>query len=123
MGRTALELTPEELQSYRPLDDERMNTEIQHRREQAWATARRLAQLLKDDFGAKQVILFGSLAKGRFRLESDIDLAARGIPDERYYSAVAAVTRFDRRFAVDLVDPQDCRPSVLRSIEEDGIQL
>jgi predicted nucleotidyltransferase len=38
----------------------------------------------------EEVVLFGSRAKGNHRPESDIDLAVRGIEDEREVEALAA---------------------------------
>jgi predicted nucleotidyltransferase len=37
----------------------------------------------------EEVVLFGSRAKGHFRPESDIDLAIRGIADDRAVEALA----------------------------------
>lgn len=123
MARTALDLTAEELQMYRPgkkFDDRQMG----ERWEEAWKVARAAADLLRKKFKAKRVVVFGSLVhRGWFSPRSDIDLAAWGIPSEQFYRAVAAVTGIHPGFEVDLVDPEGCRPSVLRSIEREGIDL
>ena len=65
MSMTALELPPEELKKYRPLDAikkrrAKFSVEISSRR-RAMLAARKAARLLKTEFGAKEVILFGSL--------------------------------------------------------------
>jgi predicted nucleotidyltransferase len=123
MTRTALDLTAEELRMYRPDRgwDERLDTE---RWEQAWQVARAVTRLLRESFGATRVMAFGSLAhRAWFGPWSDIDLAAWGIPADRFYRAVAAVTGISPHFRVDLVDPKDCRPTVRRSIEREGIDL
>jgi predicted nucleotidyltransferase len=123
MARTALDLTTEELSSYRPgrkFDDRQMA----ERWEQAWEFARIAAHLLRERFGAARVVAFGSLAhRSWFSPWSDIDLAAWGIPADQFYRAVAAVTGISPDFQVDLVDPDDCRQSVRQSIELEGIEL
>jgi predicted nucleotidyltransferase len=56
----------------------------------------RLPQLvgsLTREFGATEVILFGSLATGEFTDKSDIDLAVRGIPKREFFHALAEVNR------------------------------
>jgi predicted nucleotidyltransferase len=123
MTRTALDLTAEELRMYRPDRgrDERLDTE---RWEHAWQVARVVAHLLRESFGATRVVVFGSLAhRDWFGPWSDIDLAAWGIPTDRFYRAVAVATGVSSHFRVDLVDPRDCRPTLRRFIEREGIDL
>ena len=123
MARTALDLTSEELRSYRP-DREFDDRQMAERRKQAWEFARMAARLLRERFGATRVVTFGSLAHGNwFSPWSDIDLAAWGIPADQFYRAVAAVTGISPDFRMDLVDPEDCRQSVRQSIEIEGIDL
>lgn len=58
-------------------------------RDEAWEVARRAARLLAEEFGVRRVMVFGSLAWGRFRRSSDIDLAVEGLPPERFFRADA----------------------------------
>lgn len=91
---------------------------------EAWVVAVRAAAILKEQYDAKKVVAFGSLVdRTRFTRWSDIDLAAWGIPDERFYAAVGAVTGISEKFKVDLVDPEDCRASLRRAIESEGVEL
>jgi len=123
MARTALDLTTEELQVYRP-DREPDGWLETERWERAWEVARVVARLLREAFGARRVVAFGSLAhRAWFNPWSDIDLAAWGIPPEQFYRAVAAVTGVSPDFEVDLADPEGCRPAVRRFIEREGIDL
>ncbi|MEW6379727.1 MAG: nucleotidyltransferase domain-containing protein [bacterium] len=39
--------------------------------------------------GAMRIILYGALARGDYRADSDIDICFEGIPDEEYFRAVA----------------------------------
>jgi predicted nucleotidyltransferase len=58
-----------------------------------------------------------------FTLWSDIDLAAWGIPPERFYDAVAAITGLSPAFRIDLVDPDACRSALRATVEREGIEL
>ena len=65
---------------------------LQRRRRQAWRVARQAAELLRNQYDADKVVVFGSLVRDDwFTPWSDIDLAAWGIPPDRFYGAVAAV--------------------------------
>ena len=49
----------------------------------------RLVARLKDEYSATRIILFGSLARGRFHVGSDIDLAVEGVASEAFFYALA----------------------------------
>lgn len=123
MTKTALALTTEEWQAYRPggeINEER----VAERWERAWEVARAAAKLLRQKFGATRVVVFGSLThRAWFTPWSDIDLAAWGIPPDAFYQAVAVVTGISPEFEVDLVIPEDCRPALRQIIEQEGIDL
>lgn len=129
MSLTALELSPKELKKYRPLDALRRRraktrAEVSKRRRRAYAAARKAAELLKTKFGAKEVLLFGSLARrGSFTLYSDIDLAARGIHSDDYLTAMETVLYMNPEFKIDLVSPEFCSPAMQAEIEKDGKPL
>ena len=61
--------------------------------------------------GAREIYLFGSLAEGRFRRSSDIDLAVRGL-DDRTLSRVSSELSAAAGRRVDLV-PLDEVPTGL----------
>lgn len=129
MAKTALELSPQEWQAYRPDQMSRRlsgpsDPGTRLRRQRAWRVARQAAQVLREQFGAQRVVIFGSLAqRGWFTRWSDIDLAAWGVPDERFYLAVATITALSPAFKVDLIDPETCRPCLRQAIEREGIEL
>lgn len=61
--------------------------------------------------GAGRVWLFGSLAEGRPRPESDVDLAVEGLPGAAFFEALAALmTLFGTR--VDLVRLEEAPDSL-----------
>ena len=123
MGKTALDLTREEWQAYRP--GARMSQDrVWKRWERAWRVARAAAEALRQQFDATQVVAFGSLARRDwFTPWSDIDLAARGIPPGAFYRAVAVVTGISPEFKLDLVALEDCQPSLRHVIEREGVAL
>lgn len=71
------------------------------------------------EYGATEVYAYGSVVTGRWDPEwSDIDLAVRGVPPERFYAAGGAVMRAVPR-EVDVLDLDiPCRLSVF--LEEEG---
>lgn len=84
-------------------------------------TAHKAAELLRSKFGARVVMVFGSLARrGGFTPWSDIDLAAKGIDPTRFYEAVGLVTGISAEFKIDLVDLESCAPSLRNKIEIEG---
>lgn len=124
MSRTALELSPQEWKAYRPAQTFQNTPDLAARKERGWKLARLAAGLLKEKFGAERVVVFGSLTKeAGFTHWSDVDLAAWGIPSERYYGAVAAVTGLSAEFKIDLIDLASCRPGLKDIIERDGVAL
>lgn len=129
MSITAYELSTEALKKYRPLEAirrrrVRTGAELAKRRRLANLTARKAAKLLRAEFGAKEVILFGSLTRrGSFTLFSDIDIAVRGISPERFFAAVGAVTSISLEFNIDLVDMETCSPQLYKTIEAEGKPL
>jgi len=129
MTPTALELSPIELKQFHPAQAIRSHAQAQgaelaKRRRRARAVARKAARLLKTEFGAKEVILFGSLARrAGFTRWSDIDLAARGIPPLRFYEAVGVIIGLSAEFKIDLADLDDCSKTMRASIEAEGKPL
>lgn len=123
MPKTALEMDSAELEKYSPASQIKpaMNDEQTAR---AKALAREAARVLKEQFDASRVMLFGSLAHRLwFTPWSDIDLAAWDIPPHRFYDAVATITGFDRHLRINLVDATTASTELRHAIEEEGIEL
>ena len=132
MSKTASDLKhagwpPHEIEKYRPWEAvERYGKDkrVSAIRERALAVGRKAADLLKQKYGATRVILFGSLAHGEwFTPRSDIDIYSEGIPVDAFFEAEAAIQKIDKDFKVDLVDPQECSPELLKRIEQEGLEL
>ena len=72
--------------------------------------------------GARRTWLFGSLAEGAPRIESDVDLAVEGVPRDRYFELLAALMElFGTR--VDLVRMEDAPASLIERIRATGRAL
>ncbi len=93
-----LKLSPEKLAEYKRGALARRTRDVQKhdaRRERAWVLARRAAGVLKQEFGAAQVLAFGSLLYPEdFGPQSDIDLAVEGIGWPAYFRAWASEDRY-----------------------------
>ena len=77
-----------------------------------------LARLLRQRFGATQVILFGSLAWGRFHQRSDVDLAVAGLAAADLGPATALLEAVAQR-TVELFRFEDL-PASFRARVVDG---
>ena len=94
------------------------------RRQEALAAAIRVADFLRREFGAAEVIAFGSLVRdGVFDGRSDIDLAVRGIPAAEFYRAYAAATAVSPQFDLDLIDLDACPQPLCETILKEGRPL
>lgn len=126
MGRTARELTEREKESYRRAWarlQEARRAAARQRAEQALAVARDAATVLREEFGARRVWLFGSLARGTFDAASDIDLAVDGIDEKAFLRALGRLLGLRPEFPVDLVDVREAGPRLRAVIESEGIPL
>jgi uncharacterized protein len=126
-GEMATMIPPEAMARYRRSAAARemaLRQETERRRQAAWSIARRAANLLREEFGATQVIAFGSLAHDAwFGSHSDIDLAAEGIPAEAFWRAWCAVDRLDLAVEIDLVAIESAPPKLRDEIMRHGESL
>jgi len=68
------------------------------------------ANLLRS-MGATDVFVFGSATRGGLRADSDVDMAATGLPPQLYFTAISRASELLGR-PVDLVDLDDPTPLV-----------
>ena len=108
---------------WRKLAQAELTPEMRVAVEKARAEAKRLAQILADEYGVKRAYLFGSFAWGnKVRPESDIDLAVEGLPPGELFPADARVSRATE-YSIDLVR-LDSLPTRLHSrVLKSGILL
>lgn len=96
------------------------------RKEQALEAAEACIRLLKERFGARRVILFGSLAgQGAWHGRSDIDLAVEGLAEGDFFPAYSACRDLlPRGLELDLVPLEraypEMRARILGEVEMPG---
>ncbi len=78
---------------------------------------RRAVEILKEA-GCTDVFLFGSLAAGKVRDKSDIDLAVRGCPPGEFFNLLGRLL-LELSYPVDLVN-LDRQDAFARYLEEHG---
>ena len=82
---------------------------------------RKVAKLCRD-FQAKEVILYGSRAKGTARERSDIDIAVTGV--EKFDLLVEQVEDLPTLYSVDLLNLDTCENQLLlEDIEQYGRKI
>jgi predicted nucleotidyltransferase len=120
-------LTSEQLAVYRQTAKhnwQKSHPQRKQRRQKAWKLARLAATLLKEQFGATKVMVFGSLVREDcFTLWSDVDIAAWGILPQDTFKAMEAVRDLDDTIEVNLVDVAACKRELLNNILQEGIVL
>jgi predicted nucleotidyltransferase len=124
---TARDLTPEQLAAYRAAARRRHHAEqkaLVARERHACELARRAAALLRDQFQAEHVVVFGSLIHpGCFTPWSDVDVAARGIHPRDTLRAMELVNDLSTDIQVNLVDLAACSESLRTVVEREGVSL
>ena len=92
--------------------------------ERAWELARQAAKLLKENYGATRVVVFGSLTHlNCFNKWSDVDIAAWGISPEDTFRAMGAMTDISKDIEINLVDIDTCRATLRAIIECEGKEV
>jgi predicted nucleotidyltransferase len=104
--------------------EKRQAEEIKSIRSNAMNRARKVAAMLKERYGAKRVILFGSIVKSDYLHErSDIDLLVYGIKSEDFLKAGADACKISGRFDVDIVPAEKADEYLLHRALEEGTEL
>ena len=121
------QITPERMALYRASAQQRERERQQRlkaRFDRACQVAREAAALLKTEFGAERVVVFGSLVdRSLFHVHSDVDLAVWGLPEKVYYRAVGRLQALDTIVAVDLIRIEEAPATLQVVISRDGIEL
>ena len=89
---------------------------------QAWEKARAAAELIKKDFSASKVILYGSLVADRFKEGSDIDLLVVGFKGS-FWTMLVQVEEIASPVPVSVVCQEDANESLIYDAYEKGVVL
>ncbi|ETR65540.1 MAG: DNA polymerase beta domain-containing protein [Candidatus Magnetoglobus multicellularis str. Araruama] len=83
-----------------------------------------VSQVLKKDFGATRVFVFGSLLdRSRYTNDSDIDIAVEGIAHADYWKAWRVVENYLTDQCVDFIDINDLDEVFRNSIIHQGLSV
>ena len=121
--KTAADLKSVDRKLYRPFASTEKKYPSPKSIADGYSVAKDIATELMRRYGAKKIMLFGSLARGEFHIRSDIDLAVWGIPAAKFYRAVAFATGFSKTWKVDLVDGDECGEALSEIIQKEGVGL
>jgi uncharacterized protein len=120
-------IPPEKMAEYRAGARQReaaRQLRLDLRFQQAWEVARQGAEILRTQFGAQKVILFGSLVNRKlFHQRSDIDLAVWGITEQAYLLALGSLLDLTAEFSIDLIRVEEAPERLRRRIDRDGVML
>lgn len=123
----SISITPEEMAVYRKTAQQRtarLQQALQAHRARAWELARQAADLLRHQYGADFIMLFGSLARNELiSTKSDVDLAVWGLEGALYYRVVSHLLDLDPPISIDLVRAEEAPTTLLEVIHREGIVL
>lgn len=95
---------------------------MKQRQQQGWHVAQHCALILKEKFGVKRVVLFGSMLDYEsMSWHSDIDLAVEGLAASDLWKAGAALEK-GHDFSIDLVELELAKPHIIKAIAQ-GVDL
>lgn len=107
----------------RPLPPELTPSERSDR-ERLLKRIREAATALKARFGARRVVLFGSLAhEGWFASDSDVDLAVEGLRGDDYWQAWRLAEDIIGDRPVDFIEIETSSESLQLAIQRYGVEL
>ena len=123
----SLPITEREIEAYRKYARRRWEQEqyaLRQRKAKAWELARQAALVLKEQFGASRVAVFGSLLHERgFHSRSDIDLVVWGLPEKDYFRALGKLLSLDPDFEFDLLEFENTSPRLQAAITREAIEV
>jgi len=92
---------------------------------EALSAAQKCAQVLYEDYGVREVYLFGSLNEPeRFHDRSDIDLVVDGLPPRLYFKALAELWRLlPQGMQLDLIPLEDADSELHERVLKEGVPL
>ena len=122
-----LNISPEKMAEYRAGARKReaaRQAALDERFDLGWQLARQGADILRREFGAAKVVVFGSLVDRRlFHQRSDIDLAVWQIAEADYLRALGSLLDLSTEFSFDLVLVEEASERLCQRIERDGMEL
>jgi len=122
-----LEITAEQMAIYRAAARKRQQQKrdrLLQRHALGCQIAQQAANLLKQEFQAEKVVLFGSMRSAAAVHErSDVDLAVWGLQPQAYFRAVGRLQGLDPDVSIDLIEAESAPSRLLAEILAEGIVL
>lgn len=122
-----LNIPPEKMAEYRAGARQReaaRQAALNARFELAWELAQQAADILRSQFQATKVVVFGSLLNRQlFHQRSDIDLAVWDVAEANYLHAFASLSDLTTNFSFDLVRIEEASTRLQQRVQQDGIEL
>jgi len=84
--------------------------------------AKAAAKLIREDFGASRVILYGSLATGHFVEGSDIDLLVEGF-NGSFWDMYVQVEEIAAPIPISVICKEDALESLIKEASERGVEI
>ncbi len=104
--------------------NKRNSEKIERIRSRAMDSAKKVAVLLKEKYGAKRVILFGSITRKAYLHEgSDIDLLVEGIKKDELLHAGFDACVVAAPFDVDIIPLETAHKEIVDAAKEKGMEL
>lgn len=97
------------------------NDRLKKRTEKAFNSVLKIVKMLKNEYGAEEVYLYGSLARGSFRIDSDIDLYIIGFKGD-YFNAFLEAESISEDIEVNLVCAENATENLKKIISEEGVR-
>jgi len=116
-----MDITPYRIGHKQKIEEE--GQERQRFYEQAIKKAKEIAIALSDEFPGIEAWLFGSLATGLYHLESDIDMALKGLEEEKFFKAWGIAESIGQNIAIDLVQFEYAPVLLQERIKREGVRL
>ncbi|HBW33928.1 nucleotidyltransferase family protein [Desulfosporosinus sp. BICA1-9] len=85
--------------------------------------AKKVAKTLRDSFPNIEVYLFGSLTTDMYELESDIDIAVKGLLEENYFKAYRIAEDIAEPIPLDFIQFEFAQESMQERIVRDGVRI
>ena len=99
----------------------REKAEMERKRKQTLSALKEILDELGSKYGFSKAYIFGSIAKaGRFRRDSDVDIAVFNLRDEHFFSLMAEISRRLER-NVDICQMETADERIRRSIEKESV--
>lgn len=104
--------------------EKRQAEEIESIRSDAIDMARKVAILMREKYGVKRVILFGSICRNAYvHKRSDIDLLVEGLNKDDLLHAGFDAWMITKPFDVDIIPMEIAEKAIVENAMKEGIEL